>query len=527
MKRRKFLQAAATLAGMPVLLKGVGVSAWRSSSLMRYINPESDRVLVIVRLNGGNDGLNTVLPIDQYDKLAALRPDLLIPESAALNLTDELALHPALSGLKGLYDDARLTLIQNVGYPNQNRSHFRSTDIWTSASPADEQWLSGWLGRYLDLEHSSYPTGYPNADYPHPFAITMGSVISQTCQGSLANYSLALDGPLSVNLLPEGSQGDLPMDQPYGYEVAFLRGAIAQTNAYSEVLVQVGKMGVNAVEYPDTNLGEQLRKVAMLVSGGSKTKIYVVSEGGFDTHANQVVEGEPTEGNHATRIQRVSDAIAAFQLDLKAQGLEERVLGITFSEFGRQIAQNGSRGTDHGTAAPLFMFGACLNPGIVGDNAQIPSPDEIEPQAGVPMQYDFRNIYGSILMDWFELEEEVVQQLIFEDFQYLPLIAPCAMVGQRDEDNRPDALSAKADLQINPNPFASSVQIRFSLEQRQHVHLSVFDLLGHERQVLLSRDLPSGKHELTYASDQLPAGTYALRLQWGNGQALTRLITKL
>ncbi len=527
MKRRKFLKSAASLAGIPLLLRGMGVSPLVNRSLLNYINPENDRILVLVQLTGGNDGLNTLLPLDQYDKLADLRPDILIPENQGLLLTDELAFHPVMAGMKELYEEGRLTVVQNVGYPNQNRSHFRSIDIWTSGSPANENWSSGWLGRYLDLEHSSYPSGYPNADYPHPFAITMGSVVTQTCQGSLANYSLALSGPLSVNLLPEGSGGELPMDEPYGYEVEFLRNAIAQTNAYSEVLVQVGKAGVNAVEYPNTNLGEQLRKVAMLVSGGCKTKIYVVSEGGFDTHANQVLEGEPTQGDHATRIGRVSDAIAAFQLDLKAQGLEERVLGMTFSEFGRQIAQNGSRGTDHGTAAPLFMFGACLNPGIVGDNPQIPDPNEIEPQAGVPMQYDFRNIYGSVLMDWFELGEEVVQALIFEDFQYLPLVAPCAMVGQRNAENQRVALPSQPDLSASPNPFSSSVNIAFELEQRQHVHLSIFDLLGQERCVLLSKSLPSGKHELTYVPKELSAGTYALRLQLGNGQAVTRLINKL
>ena len=523
MKRRNFLKSAATLAGMPLLLRGVGVSPFNKSSLMRFINPESDRVLVIIQLNGGNDGLNMVLPLDQYDKLAVLRPDLLIPEAEALSLTDSLAFHPALTGMKEVYDKGKMTLIQNVGYPNQNRSHFRSTDIWTSASPASEQWLSGWLGRYLDLDHSEYPAGYPNADNPHPFAITMGPVVSQTCQGAIANYSLAVTDPTALGQLPEGAEDVLPPHQPYGYEVYFLRQAIAQTNAYSEVLLDLANAGSNQVEYPDTNLGDQLRNIALLISGGSKTKIYVASEGGFDTHANQVDSDDPTTGNHATRIRRVSDAIAAFQQDLAVQGLEERVVGMTFSEFGRQIAQNGSRGTDHGTAAPLFVFGSCINPGIIGDNAQIPDPEEIEPQAGVPMQYDFRNIYGSILMDWFELEEDIVKQLIFEDFQYMPFLNPCAPPVATEET----ALPGVPELLTQPNPFSTSTRISFELEKSQHVHLSVYDLRGQELKVLVSKTLPAGQHQITYRPENLPPGTYACRLQLGNGQAVTRLVVKV
>ena len=149
---------------------------------------------------------------------------------------------------------------------------------------------------------------------------------------------------------------------------------------------------------------------------------------------------------------------------------------MTFSEFGRQIAQNGSRGTDHGTAAPLFVFGSCINPGIIGDNAQIPDPEEIEPQAGVPMQYDFRNIYGSILMDWFELEEDIVKQLIFEDFQYMPFLNPCAPPVGTEETVLPDV----PELLTQPNPFSTSTRISFELEKSQHVHLSVYDLRGQE-----------------------------------------------
>ncbi len=522
MKRRNFLKSTATLAGVPLVLRGVGVSPFGKSSLLNFLNQDNDRVLVLIQLNGGNDGLNTVLPIDQYDKLGNLRSNILIPESDALSLTTELALHPGMNGVKSLYENARLTLLQSVGYPNQNRSHFRSTDIWTSGSPADEYWNTGWLGRYLDENHLGFPDGYPNSEYPDPLAIAMGSVVSQTCQGLAANYSLALNDPFSLSLISVGAEDEVP-DTPYGWELSYLRQAIAQTNAYSDVILQAAEAGNNLATYPENNrLAEQLRNVALLISGGLQTKIYVVSLGGFDTHANQTDGDDPTSGTHANLLNNLSEAMASFQQDLNMLGLEERVIGMTFSEFGRQIASNNSMGTDHGTAAPLFIFGSCINPGIVGENPQIPDPQDIEPQAGVPMQYDFRNIYGSILMDWFEVEESVIKQLLFEDFQYMPLLAPCTTTATQGP-----VLPESPDLQIYPNPFRSDTQIAFELaDGQQYVYLSVFDLRGQELEVLVQKTLPSGKHQITYAPRDLPAGTYALRLQLGNGQAATRLINK-
>lgn len=523
MKRRNFLKSASALAGVPLLLRGVGVSPFGKSSLLKFLNPDNDRVLVLIQLNGGNDGLNMVLPFDQYDKLGNLRNNILIPESQGLQLTTELGLHPAMTGVKAMYDDARLTLLQSVGYPNQNRSHFRSTDIWTSGSPADEYWNTGWLGRYLDEDHFGFPTGYPNSDYPDPLAITMGSIVSQTCQGLAANYSIALNDPTSVSLISVGAEDEVP-DTPYGWELTFLREAIAQTNAYSDVILQAADNGSNLATYPENNnLAEQLRNVALLISGGLQTKIYVVNLGGFDTHANQVDVGDVTQGSHADLLQQLSDAMAAFQLDLNMLGLEERVIGMTFSEFGRQIASNNSAGTDHGTAAPLFVFGSCIHAGIMGDNPQIPDPQDIEPQAGVPMQYDFRNVYGSILMDWFEVDEEVVKGLLFEDFQYMPILNPCSPPVGSEEAPLPGV----PELKASPNPFHSSTAFTFYNEQSQYVYLGIYDLRGQELEVLISKTLPAGEHRIDYLPQQLPAGTYACRLQLGNGQAVTRLVVKV
>ncbi|MCB0640958.1 MAG: DUF1501 domain-containing protein [Phaeodactylibacter sp.] len=518
MKRRKFLQSTATAVGLPVVLNGMGVSAVRKSQLFNFLNTDNDKVLVLIQLSGGNDGLATVLPLDQYSNLAAARSNILIPESSALLLDDMTGLHPAMTGMKGLYDDAKLAILQAVGYPNQNRSHFRSTDIWTTASPAEEFWTTGWLGRHLDVDHPDFPTGYPNEDDPDPLAITMGTLVSQTCQGIAANYSLALEDPFNLSPLTQGGDDEVP-DTYYGDELTFLRQTISQTNAYSEVITTAAENGNNLAAYPgDNRLAQQLKNVALLISGGLQTKIYVVTLGGFDTHANQTEDGAPLEGDHANLLRTLSDAVAAFQEDLKLLDLQERVVGMTFSEFGRRIRSNDSFGTDHGTAAPLMVFGSCVNPGILGTNPEI--PDEVDVQLGVPMQYDFRNVYGSILMDWFELEQSVVQQLLFDDFAYIPIVNGCATTATTDLE--PPA--TELGLQVYPNPLRRHATIEFNCA-KERVRLSLFDSLGHEVKVLFDKTLTAGKHQVALDAKGLSSGTYFCRLQLTAGrQEVARVV---
>ena len=414
MKRRQFLQSGSFLS-LPVLLGGLEVSAIAKSSLFSMVNNGDDRILVLVQLNGGNDGLNMVIPLDQYSGLSQVRPNLLIPESSVLKLVDKTGIHPSMTGLHRLYQDEKLAVVQSVGYPNQNRSHFRSTDIWTSASDADEYLNTGWVGRYLDQNYPGFPEAYPNADCPDPFAITIGNVVSETCQGPLTNFSFTLANEASVRLVEETVAA--PSDGTcYSTEVEYIRTTIKQSNAYASNVLKSFDLGNNIATYPENNrLGDQLKVVANLISGGLGTKIYVVNLGGFDTHANQVLIGEPENGDHATLLKTVSDAISAFMEDCKALGIHERVVGMTFSEFGRQIKANNSFGTDHGTASPLIVFGSCVNQGVFGQNPEITA--DIAPQEGVPMQYDFRSVYASLLVDWMGVKESDIKSLLFEDFQ--------------------------------------------------------------------------------------------------------------
>lgn len=507
MNRRSFLRSGSVFS-LPLTLGGVKLGVLASSKLNFLLQEENDRVFVLIQQNGGNDGLNMVIPVDQYSALSSLRSNILIPENQVLKLTDQTGLHPAMSGLKSLYDEHKISIIQNVGYENQNRSHFRSTDIWDTGSRADEVLTTGWIGRYLDTQHFGYPEGYPNEANPHPVAITLGPSVSETCQGLAANFSLAINDPSSLLSIPGTTGGNLP-DLPYGDELNFLRQVIEQTNVYSAVLKDVSVKGSNASDlYPEERvnpLADQLKIVARLISGGLQTKVYIVNINGFDTHANQVDQSDVLAGDHANLLSNLSEAIMAFMDDLHRQQLDQRVIGATRSEFGRQIASNGSLGTDHGDAAPLIVFGNCVNAGIIGDNPQIGR--DLEPQSGVGVQIDFKNVFGSILMDWFGAAENDIRALFSHNFEYLPIVAACnTTTPVREISNH-----VKFQFKTFPNPFFEKIHTNF-YSPGSDIRMSLLDLNGKEIFLMENRYFPEGSYQLKYPVPELVAGQYFLRI---------------
>ena len=516
MKRRTFIQRS-SLAGLPLLVNGIGLTAVTKSRLFSLINGDSDRVLVLIQLNGGNDELNTLIPLDQYDNLAVVRSNVLIPDSQILKISDTAGLHPSMTGMRQLYDAGKLHLTQSVGYPNQNRSHFRSSDIWSTGSAADEVLTTGWMGRYFNADHPNFPDGYPNGDCPDPFALTIGNTTSETCQGPAANFSLAVDDPFNLSPLSESVVGQLP-NNCYGDEMRYLVETIKQTNAYSDVISQAANKGANlSTKYVDGNrLAQQLKTIALLVSGGLRTKVYVANLGGFDTHAAQVTTDDPSQGTHALLLELLSSAVEAFQDDLQLLGIDKRVIGMTFSEFGRRIRSNDSLGTDHGTAAPLIVFGSCVNPGILGTNPEVSR--DVDVQEGVPMQYDFRSVYGSILTDWFDVDESAVRDLLYQDFQRLPILEPCESTTSQNNWVR-DSLEAF----VYPNPTSSQSTVQF-VSQGGRVSLDLFDALGNQISNLYSGYRAFGEHQVQIELHGKPAGVYYLRLQEGARQRTLRLV---
>lgn len=521
MKRRDFLQKsipAATL--LPALINGYSVRAFAADSplvqALMQSTTDTDHVLVIIQLSGGNDGLNMVIPISTYSNYYNARTNVAIPQNRILTLGSNTAgLHPAMTGLQALYNATNLKVIQAVGYPQPNFSHFRATDIWMSASNSNQEVFSGWAGRYLNYEFPGYPNGFPSTTMPDPLAIQIGSTTTLTTQGPAVNMAMSITNPNSFYNLLNGTTDPVP-DTPAGKELKFVRLVSQQTQKYSSVIRTAASAVTQQVTYPTNNsLADQLKIVARLIKGGLKTRVYMVSFGGFDTHSVQVNAADTTTGTHATLLGRVSDAIKAFQDDLVFLGVQDRVIGMTYSEFGRRIKSNSSVGTDHGAAAPMFMFGSKIEQGVLGDNPAIPTNASVNDN--IPMQYDFRSIYSTILEKWFCLDKTVVSALfppgINAQLQSLPLFKG-SLVCNGATPPPPDP-TFDAIISNYPNPFTETTTIKFQTEGG-HTLIQIIDTLGRVLKNLLEVDYPAaGVYNVTFDSGGLPTGIYYARLQNG------------
>jgi hypothetical protein len=266
-------------------------------------------------------------------------------------------------------------------------------------------------------------------------------------------------------------------------------------------------VGSQSVYPPNNSLGDQLKIVARLIKGGLKTRVYMVSIGGFDTHSTQVNQTDTTTGVHATLLQRVSDAIKAFMDDVKFLGVQKRVYGMTFSEFGRRIKSNSSMGTDHGAAAPVILFGEYVAGGITGTNPAIPSSANVNDN--VPMQYDFRSIYASILSNWFCVDNTTLQTVMLKNFQSLPIVKTNSC-----NSNTPD-LQDNLLIKNYPNPFTGSTTITFKTEGG-HTSIMIIDTLGRMISTLVDQEYTGpGQYSVTFNAERLATGVYYARLQKG------------
>ena len=508
MKRRSFVKnvSLASVAA-PFVLKDINFQTI-AKKLFNYSKMAEDRVLVIIRLNGGNDGLNTVIPVDQYANLVVQRSNIVIPETSILPITTEVGFHPVMTGMRNMFNDGKLSIIQNVGYPEQNRSHFRSMDIWTSGS-MDISETRGWLGRDFDNHYPNYPNDYPNASYPDPFAISMGFEVSATCQGLMGNFSHAITDPFaSFNL----ANGNAVNDGTYfGSHMEYIQTLIDQTNQYGDQINAAANAGNTlSTLYDDNNpIAVQLRYVAQMISGGLQSKVYILNINGFDTHDAQVLMTDPTLGTHADLLKTLSDAVEAFQDDLNLLGLEQKVAGMTFSEFGRQIASNASYGTDHGDAAPMFLFGACINSGIIGPNPTV--TDQVVNQAGNEMMIDFRDVYASILKDWFQVDPVEIQPLFEHTINYVDVLGACN-VGLDEEQKE------ESNLLVYPNPARSSATLRLDCKD-EWVKAEIIDLQGRSVGVVCDRQLTPGSHTISMDISHLSQGHYVIKVYKYSGIA--------
>lgn len=525
MKRRVFLKNTVPAAAiLPAVVNGYSVKAFTGNSplLQALMNPaiDTDHVLVIVQLNGGNDGLNMVIPVSAYSSYYNARTNIAIPENKilALNGYTKTGLHPAMTGMQTLYNENKLNIVQSVGYPSPNFSHFRATDIWMSGSDSDQVVNTGWAGRYLGTEYPNYPTGYPNDTMPDPLAVQIGSITSLALQGPSMNMGMSITNPTSFYNLINNVLDTAP-DNPMGYELTYVRTIANQTNQYAIRIQGAANLVTQQAAYPTNNsLADQLKIVARLVKGGLKTRIYMVSYGGFDTHASQTDATDTSIGNHANLLKNVSDAIKAFADDCQFLGVQDRVVGMTFSEFGRRIKSNSSMGTDHGAAAPMFLFGKQVIPGVTGNNPTIPGGSTVNDN--IPMQYDFRSIYASILEKWFCVPSATLQTILFRNFQSLNIINNASCSTTSDDPNQ----AAGEELITNyPNPFTESTTIKFKTKGG-HTLVQVIDMLGRVIRTLTDKDYTPGTYNVTFDSGPLPTGVYYARLQNGPTQQVRSML---
>jgi uncharacterized protein (DUF1501 family) len=402
--RRRFLRSSiggATAIGIGAAIPACFAEAADSS------DRSAERILVVVQMAGGNDGLNTVVPYAD-DAYRAARPKVGIAASDVLKCNDEVGFHPSLSGLQELLQAGKLAVVQAVGYDQPNRSHFESMDIWHTCKRKDEPREDGWLGRFLDTQSAA------GGDVPalhlgreqQPFAILSKQVHVPTVR-ELAEFQLrGRDRESLQNLLSMSSSAEQPQSSDL---LGFLQSSTSAAIAASERVTKAAQEYQSSVSYPETELGQKLRIIAQLIDAGLTTKIYYVQLDGFDTHSQQTPA-------HTSLLKDWSDAVSALLRDLQLHDHGDRVCVMTFSEFGRRVSENASEGTDHGAAGPMFLCGGGLNAGFIGQRASLTDLQD----GDLKHHIDFRQVYASVLKDWLKAEPN---SILGAEYQTLPLFA--------------------------------------------------------------------------------------------------------
>jgi uncharacterized protein (DUF1501 family) len=386
-KRKEFIQIGSLATASMMLPKFL--KAFEGKTILV---PPGNKVVVILQLSGGNDGLNTVIPI-RNDVYYSSRPKLGIEKTKALSLTDEVGLHPALTGFKELYDDGSLGIMNGVGYPNPDRSHFRSMDIWQTGSQSTEYITTGWVGRYLDAQCSG-------CDKPTQ-AIEIDDILSLAMKGEHINGIAVKDPKRLYGTANEKFFRDVlknHKNEPGEQPVDYLYKTMAETLSSADYIFQQSRLHPSNAEYPKTDLGNSMKTIASLIFSDINTKVYYVSLGSFDTHINQQMQQQRL-------FTEMNDAVTAFVKDLKTNNRFNDVMLFTFSEFGRRVEQNASGGTDHGTANNMFLIsGGLKQKGLIN-----PLPDLSDLDEGdLKYKVDFKNVYATVLKNWLDANDTAI-----------------------------------------------------------------------------------------------------------------------
>lgn len=532
MKRRSFIKLGATASAfalMPFDVKSMLQSVENMAGC-----DFSGRRLVLINLAGGNDGLNTVIPLNQYDLYANLRPTIKVPETGVNGLvgldgtlpSDQLiGLNPAMIGFKNIYDQGWLRIIQSVGYPKQNKSHFASTDLIMTGNDGNSLAngnLSGWIGRFMETHYDN------ELEEKYPLAIQIGSLVNSIGFHGVEEHGMAMNltnqDPSGFYSVINGLGGEPPASIPnsdYGIELEHLIQTDKLANVYAESVSSSFDKGSNMVTYPDTDIADQLKTVAKLISGGLQSKIYMVRLSGFDTHALQVDDNEDVQGKHHRLLSELSDAVASFCNDLDGLGVGDDVVGLTYSEFGRKAKENGQGGTDHGEIAPMFVFGKGVKGGVSGTNPGLTEAKEENNHQVETVQFDYRSVLSSLLQNFMGAGDEIIDDAFFDhsnakSFTTDPIESVLKATHVVDPSCQTNSVlnpivHVEGNYSVSPNPLKDLLTIR-SDEDIRSVFIEVYTASGRtafSENVVFSNGmavidlgyLPKGVHVMSIAGD--------------------------
>ena len=416
MTRREFVKKGLTIVAVgmtaPSFLTRTALALnnpWDLAQAQSRPGTPDENILVVVQMGGGNDGLNTLVPFTE-DAYYRARPTLAVPQKDVLRVTDTLGLHPNLGKVKGLYDKGAMAVIQGVGYPNPSRSHFKSMEIWHTADPEGRVVRYGWIGRYFDSK-------CPVCEQP-TVGVNVGPAMPLAMKAESGN-GVTLETPETFQWMPSmngiGEKEEMELfrllNAPATNEpgtIDFLRHTAMNAVISSErVREAVGKYK-GGIEYPNNRLGYGLKLIAQMIAGNLSTKVYYANMTGFDTHAAQ-------RGVHEALLRELAEGVEAFYRDLEAQGNADRVLVLAFSEFGRRVAENGSAGTDHGMAAPMFVFGKRIKGGLYGQHPSLTDLVEGDLRHAI----DFRSVYATVLDKWLGADPAKILGAPFERVPFI------------------------------------------------------------------------------------------------------------
>ena len=535
MKRRNFIQLSATGSLAGFMLNGHLVSAFTRTKLLNNVSEDviRDRSIVMIQLSGGNDGLNTIIPKNQYDKYASIRPTIRIKNSginagieldSSLSTADETLLHPNLTPFKQLWDDGKLNIVHGVGYPQLNKSHFSGRAIMSKGgdgSEANNNKPDGWMARYL---HS----GFDHLQYDDPLGIQLGNKkpADEFHSDEEHKVDINLSGQDTSGFYSQLSNVGNPIpdfgnaSSEYIQNIEFINGMEVSATNYAQRISTVFNDGTNLVSYPPFDLADQLKTVAKMISGGSKTKIFLLRIDGFDNHANQVdSQNDSHLGKHADLLTELSTSIKAFQDDLEQLGIDENVVTTTFTEFGRKPIENGNKGTDHGNLGPMFVIGTGVKPGFTGTHLSLDSftygGNVKHFDLDTQMQHDYRQVYASIIGDFLGASSSTMMDTEFDAYDVNRLNLISSPILSSHYKNSPKSNL----LKVVPNPVVNDLILLYRSSEWMRGGVKVYDLQGRIIEEL-TVDFSSGTNQIPLNFSHLSSGLYVLKVVGDRNQTI-------